>query len=71
MRGCRLVAERALAREQVLHERHDIPDVQRRQIEHIVAETMIEEAIRKPQHMIDRSRAEAALALKIGLEVPQ
>ena len=34
MRGRRLVAERALAREKVLHERHDIPGVQRRQIEH-------------------------------------
>ena len=68
MCGRRLVAERALAREEVLYECHDIPGVQRRQIEHMVAEAMIEKAIREPEYVIDRARAEAALPQKIGFE---
>jgi hypothetical protein len=53
MRSQCLVAERALSREKVLHERNDIPGVQRSQIEHMVAETMIKKAIREPEYMID------------------
>src|SRR4029450_12354348 len=71
MRGWCLVAERTLARQKVLHERHDIPGIQRRQIEHLVAEAGIEKAIRKPEHVIDRAWAEAALPQKIGFEVAQ
>src|SRR5262245_191652 len=37
--------------------------------EHMVAEAMIEKAIREPQHMIER--AEAALPQKMGFEVAQ
>ena len=47
----------------------NIPGVQRRQIEHMVAEAMIEKAIREPEYVIDRARAEAALPQKIGFEV--
>lgn len=45
------------------------PGVQRRQIEHMVAEAMIEKAIREPEYVIDRARADAALPQKIGFEV--
>src|SRR6266851_4710073 len=59
MRGRRLVAEWALARKKMLHERHDIPGVRRRQVEHAVAEAM---------NVIDRARAEATLPDEIGFE---
>src|ERR1700736_5152432 len=71
MRGRRFVAERTFAREKMLHEGHDISCVQRQQIKQMVAEAMIEKAIREPQHMIDRAWAEAALPQKIGFEVAQ
>jgi hypothetical protein len=60
-----------LAREKVLHERHDIPGIERRQVEHMVAEATIEKAIREPKHMIDRTWAETALPQEIGFEVAQ
>lgn len=41
------------------------------QVEHIVTEAMIEKAIPKPAHMIDRARAETTLPHKIGFEVAQ
>lgn len=44
MRGWCLVAERSLARQKVLHECHDISRGQSGQIEHMVAEAMIEKA---------------------------
>src|SRR5262245_63891971 len=71
MRGRSLVAERAIAGDKVLHECHDIPDVQRRRIEHIVAEAMIEEAICEPQYMIDGTWAQTALSQKVGFKVAQ
>ncbi len=68
MRGRRLVAEWALARKKMLHERHDIPGVRRRQVEHAVAEAMVEESISEAQNVIDRARAEATLPDEIGFE---
>ena len=55
----------------MLHERDNILRVQRRQVEHTVAEAMIEKAVREPQHMIDRAGAEAALPQKVGFKAVQ
>src|SRR6266436_5017696 len=69
MRRWRLIAERLLARQKVLHERYHIPCANCVQADRTIAKAVIEEAISEAQCVIYRARAKAPLFDEIGFIV--
>ena len=69
MRRRCLIAERALARQQVLDEDYYIRSSNRAQVDRPFAEAVIEKAIGEAERVVDGARAEAPLLDEIGLVV--